>query len=145
MSSGAGRRRAPPPDDSRALEGAGSGILEGLAARSAQRVEFAQCFGLLAGRDVFGEKSSGYRAMRKSPPHAVAAGDVDPLATPPPIRDRPSGVIGRGPTQMSSRSAQRTPSNKGLAEETMASTRAGMAGSYGSRNSMVPETRNAPW
>lgn len=46
-------------------------------AGSAQRVEFAQGFGLLAGGDLFGQQPAGDWAVRQAP-HAVSAGHVDP-------------------------------------------------------------------
>ena len=61
-----------------------------------------------------------------------------------PISGRPSGVTGCAPTHSLLRSSQRTPSNKGLAEATMASTRSGMTRSCGWRNSVLSETRIAP-
>ena len=69
------------PDDSGARTGRGSRAvwtagLRGLAAGSAQRVEFAQGFGLLAGGNLFGQQPAGHRAVRQSP-HTVPAGHVD--------------------------------------------------------------------
>jgi hypothetical protein len=82
LSSGAGEGNAPPlttraPVTGVVGGGVGPRVIGGLAAGSAQRVEFAQGFGLLAGGDVFGQQPAGHRTVGQSP-HAVPTGDVDP-------------------------------------------------------------------
>lgn len=81
--------------------------------------------------------------MRQTP-HAVPAGDEDPALD---HADEWAAVGGdrSGPTQTSLRRSQSTPSSSGDADSTMARTRAATGGASGSRNSMVPATRNAPW